>query len=109
MTFMANLVTGCDPYGYDYLDWFPQDAKTSHAGHCSACTQICPASLETQGIGEPERTQCGKWDPHLGLNSAHVFAVDRFWRTVQFVELFFSDPILLCDILGDRAPGSLTR
>lgn len=75
----------------------------------SACPQIHPASLGTQGMGEPERTQCGKWDPYLRLNSAHVLTVDMFWRAVRFVELFFSDPLLLCDILGDRAPGSLTR
>lgn len=26
----------------------------------SACTQIRPASLGKEGVGEPERTQCGK-------------------------------------------------
>lgn len=85
---MANLVTGCDPYGYDYLDLFPQDAKTSCAGH-RLCMHANPPCLLRKGGGWGKRTQCGKRDPDFGLNSAHVFAVDGFWRPIWFMELFF--------------------
>lgn len=34
----------------------------------SACTQIRPASLGKEGLGEPERTQCDELDPDFGLN-----------------------------------------